>query len=1153
MYRIALLGGFRVERDQQPIERFRSRKGEVLLAYLATFPKPHTREHLAQLLFPKTVRSKALLNLRVELHALKRTLADETIPLRSPLIITRRTVALDFSQVVVDVAQFLWLLEQAINLPETERIPLLEQACLLYEGEYLAGYEAFWIGNYRSMLEQRFQEALHQLCLLCLRYKHIHTLQCLLHKHWSCLPKDLKKKIEDFCLENKEQSTEIVHSYSNPYSLPMGLVTVAAARLSPAIDARAIRKAASQHGGTLVRTAERSVIALFSTPETALKWLMEIASSKGAGALLMGQWQSEPRRLLQFAQQLALQVPLGQIIATEPVVVWLRRTQQFTFELFGIYDNLNYSENIFLINGYIKNEGTYSSPFVKPSLSSLRPVGHIWGRESELAMLSDWLHHGASDQLLTITGPAGVGKTRLAQEFAWRVRQQGKYEVFFIPLSLSSRDSNLNRIILNNLNLDNINFIENIGTLMKNRSAILILDGADLYLQELREMLSSWFAQSPRLRCLVTSRLPLGIEGEEIIALTPLPTPPVAETEMERIAMYPSVRLFVEEAHRVCPYFTLTVHNASSVAAICRWAGGLPLALVLLAKRIAVYTPTQLYDKLSHGSFSDALEAAVGWSYHHLSAPLQKLLSGMSIFQGRWDIEATEAILEEPLAHEYLAQLLAAGLVTAEYDEQVTWFTVPAPVREIAKKYLTKDRESQIKERFIDYYYNLCKILSNEKEVFILKNKHVVSYSDQFIEAINAAIRSGKIVVGAEMIIRLVSLLEIIGAYGEVQHWYAELLSQLPNPALPAEVEIRLCSAVAYLMRRVGEYQIAWQLYEYAYQQADRLGLWECAAEVCSGLSALAIDDAQISEADRWIQQALSLCMQIADSPKLRGDLLHRLGYVHCARLQLQTAEQCWKQAAHLFEMAGDYRDLGLVLNNLGWIAMLQGQFEPAESLLQQSLQLSEEQHDKTYRLYSLLRLAELHLLHRNFSKSEQIFCNILDFCRQTNIIKVELKVLYRLAFLYLLDNKNKKFKEIMNKIENIMIKYSIRLENLEITHAWLALLRKDLHEAESLLIKLMEKFKNTDNIRAFPEIFAGLATLFHLQGQYALATSIAEAALALYHYGQLHIPFWIDHYLQKILKRKNLQRSDTQIRTPQNISEANELIKFVIDLIINE
>jgi len=164
VFRIALFGGFRVEYNGQEVQGFRSRKGKLLLAYLATFRGNHSRAQLARLFYAGRSRTHAMLSLRVEIAALRRTLEPFPDQLPPLLTVTRETLSLNEAVAFVDVHQFEWLLEQATQLEGASQASLLEQACELYQGDYLEGFDTPWISPKREVYRQQFTDALRELC-----------------------------------------------------------------------------------------------------------------------------------------------------------------------------------------------------------------------------------------------------------------------------------------------------------------------------------------------------------------------------------------------------------------------------------------------------------------------------------------------------------------------------------------------------------------------------------------------------------------------------------------------------------------------------------------------------------------------------------------------------------------------------------------------------------------------------------------------------------------------------------------------------------------------------------------------------------------------------------------------------------------------------
>ncbi|KQX49296.1 MULTISPECIES: BTAD domain-containing putative transcriptional regulator [unclassified Streptomyces] len=299
---------------------------------------------------------------------------------------------------------------------------------------------------------------------------------------------------------------------------------------------------------------------------------------------------------------------------------------------------------------------------IRPRLTS------FVGREPELAALHTDL---SRSRLVTLTGPGGSGKTRLAEEAALRAVGPAAWIAELAPLDDPAA---LPGAVLSALRLREITLITREGTPLNDdptahlvehlarRPLLLVLDNCEHVIDAAAALAETLLTHCPQLRVLATSREPLGVPGESVRPVEPLPPDPAH-------------RLFVERARAVRPSFDLARDGADAVDEICRRLDGLPLAIELAAARLRLLTPRQIADRLddrfrllTSGSRTvlprqQTLRAVVDWSWELLDPDERTLLRQVSVFAGGWDLAAAEAL--SPRAAESLGALVDKSLVVA--------------------------------------------------------------------------------------------------------------------------------------------------------------------------------------------------------------------------------------------------------------------------------------------------------------------------------------------------------------------------------------------------------------------------------------------------------------------------------------------------------
>jgi predicted ATPase/class 3 adenylate cyclase len=308
------------------------------------------------------------------------------------------------------------------------------------------------------------------------------------------------------------------------------------------------------------------------------------------------------------------------------------------------------------------------------------------GRENEMAEVAKAI---GSHRLVTLTGPGGTGKTRLALQVAADLIDQFSDGVWLVELAALSDPELIPRTILSAFGVSEQTgrpVLETLIDRLREANLLLVVDNCEHLTTACAVLLQRLLAAAPNLKIMATSREALGLGGERIWRVPSLNLPDAKRLlSMEDLSAYEAVQLFVERAALVQPGFALTNAHASSIAQICVRLDGIPLAIELAAARANALNPEQIASRLNDrfrlltGGSRAALErhqtlrATVDWSYLLLSEPERDMFQRLSVFAGGWTLEAAEAMAardSSPLVGwlDLLAGLVSKSLVQLNTD-----------------------------------------------------------------------------------------------------------------------------------------------------------------------------------------------------------------------------------------------------------------------------------------------------------------------------------------------------------------------------------------------------------------------------------------------------------------------------------------------------
>ncbi len=671
-----------------------------------------------------------------------------------------------------------------------------------------------------------------------------------------------------------------------------------------------------------------------------------------------GQWLKQRRKVLDLTREdLAgrigcAAVTLRKIEADE------RRPSKQIAELLAEFLNIPSHEHAAFVRFAraepAESDAPWGTPFHPPTNLPTQPTLLI-GREEAVADLRKRLLQPES-RMLTLSGPPGIGKTRLGLQVAAQLLDDFSDGVFYIGLA-SIRDVNLiPTTIASILSIPEggpQTPLERLKAFLRDKQILLVLDNFEQILAAAPQI-AELLAACPSLKLLVTSRAPLRIRYERQIPVSPLAVPDLAHLpDLDRLSQYSAMILFIERAQAVKPDFLLTQENAATVAAICTRLDGLPLAIELISARVKLLSPMALLERL-HGRLmlqSDGLRdieprhrtlnTAIDWSFQLLSFEEQILFRRLSVFVGGWMLDAAEAVCMETLSLnllDALSSLLDKNLV--KHDTRLGGeprFMMLETIREYALERLAASGEHKmLLRRHAAYFVTLAEAA----QPILTKPQQGLLWDRMEVEHPNfrAALEWG------EMGLRLAVALTVFwfrrGHISEGSGW---LISTLERPELGSSQETYLthkASALEWLgdfSVFQGNFDISQQRYEESLALYRALGNKDGVARVLGNFGISAEMRGDHERAIALMQESLSLFRELGNKIGIAWDLFF-MGQPAYTHGQIEQAGAMFEESVMLFREVDDTWGIASVLFRLAMVAVDKGDYRQAGAYLAESL-----------------------------------------------------------------------------------------------------------------------------------------------------------------------------------------------------------------------
>ena len=584
------------------------------------------------------------------------------------------------------------------------------------------------------------------------------------------------------------------------------------------------------------------------------------------------------------------------------------------------------------------------------------------GREGETADVHDLLSRDDL-RLVTLTGPGGIGKSRLAVEAARLVSDRFADGVAFVLLA-PIQDPNLAiPAIAQALGVAESaerSVLENVKEFLRDKEMLLLLDNFE-HVVAAGPSISELLAGAPDLKVLITSRAVLKLRGEFEYVVPPLAVPAVGRTATLADALgSAAVRLFVERAEAANPRFELTDENAAAVAEICARLDGLPLALELAAARTKLLPPQAMLTRLANrlqlltGGPRDlperqqTLRATLDWDYELLSEDEQKVFRTLAVFAGGFTLTAAAEVLvalhSDLDVLDSIESLVGKSLLRpAPGPHPEPRFMMLKTIREYAVEKLDESEEgSEARDRHAHFFLTLA-----EDAAPNLKGPEQVQWLEVLAsehDNLRAALRRMAARGNAEVELRLAGALarfwEFRSFLSEGQRWLEDALQRAPDA--PAELRAVCLEGAGVLALGQGELKRAAALMDAAVALRRERGDPAALATAIKNLGNVAYVREDYVSAGRLFEESRALKESVGDIQGV-AEATNNLGVLAGMDGDWQLAEELYNRALDAFRISGDRQGTGRTLMNLAEVKNELGDHEAAGPLLKESILISRE------------------------------------------------------------------------------------------------------------------------------------------------------------------------------------------------------------------
>lgn len=558
-------------------------------------------------------------------------------------------------------------------------------------------------------------------------------------------------------------------------------------------------------------------------------------------------------------------------------------------------------------------------------------IDPIVGRSNEIEELRHLLTTGGK-RLVTIHGPGGAGKTRLAVHVAAGSLEHFTDGTFFVDLTPVA-GGGVESAIAEVLGLSVENDVGGLGDAIGSKEMLLVLDNFEQAI-DAAQWVSGMVQACPRLRVLVTSQVVLRVRGEHEFQLPPLPLP--TDESLEAVLASDAALLFAERASAAHPGFEIDQGNARAISHICRMLDGLPLALELAAARMRLFSVEQLSTRLEGSlgvlaagsrdapSRHQTLRAAVDWSYGLLTPTEQVFFRDFAVFNGGADLLAVEAVVAaEDGDLDPLVSLVEHSLIRRSETDADIRFSMLQTIRSFALELLGSDPDqAKVRQRHATFYLELATSVQEDREEVI--EREVDNCRDALEWWLDPAGSDGD---GAGT-----SALRLADALGTFWYrhghavegiaWFERALVAANDP--PPELRATALRRLGILVEATRDLERSRSLFEEALERFRAAGSQEGEAACLNSLGVVMRSLGDLDQAETFFERAADLRRALGDEAGL-STTISNLGIIATDRGDLARAEELFEISLSIDTKLGDEWGQMVDANNLAIVHFERG------------------------------------------------------------------------------------------------------------------------------------------------------------------------------------------------------------------------------------